>query len=838
MACNNASYAKANIFLAIPLPLKNICRRFIKFVSLLVVTFPASAAYVFQTVPQESFDNVTTNVVWTNDSSQTGYPTDDDYQLVNIGFTFYLGETGYNQVRVLANGALHFGADQGFHKYYVNEALPITGSFNGPGFEEPADRVIAGYWDDLEPSLAGTVRYGTLGSATNRRFVASWQGVPRYNGFGTSHSFQIVIYENGNVKFRYGNDLANGSSATIGIEVDNSDFTQYSYNTTSVNDLLDILWVREFPTISTVVADCLTSDKVTINFDSAISPARAADPSNFTINNGVNVISAAYINATTVELTTSPLLTGLTYTLTTTYPNQSQTFELGTLATITYIDNFTNVTYNNNNGTDNWSTPWVESFDNSSANSGRVLISSGELFMNDFPNSGNTPQLEREVSLAGITSAILTFDYRTSNTLESSDRFDIAVSSNGGVTYTILETFSDDVSGSANYDITSFIALNTKIRFRVASNYGASNEFMAIDNVNITTQRVESCTPQVDHFVITHDNNGINCLREAINITAVDSSDNPVTQYAGTINLSLLTNHGNWFTLNESGNSSDPAQGTLVDNAGDNNGAATYEFNVVDAGSVTLYLENTVREVTNINITEGVTTDDNSEGDITFRPFGFIASPSPVQTQVAGKPFNVTLTAAGQTSTQPNCGVIEEYTGNQSLNLWSTYASPNTGTIPVSVNGSTIALNEATSSAQNVTFTNGVSNLSVQYDDVGSIFISAKDETGIGDPTNGNIDEIIGGVSPFVVRPFGYDIRISGTPYADDANDSVYTIAGQSFPMTLRSVIWEAADDANNDSIPDPFIDSNADGIPDSGGDLSNNAVTPNISLISGAIGE
>ena len=807
----------------------------------ILLTFASSirADYVFQTVTGEAFDTVTNNVVWTNDNTQTDFPQDDDYQLINLGFTFYLGETPYTQVRVMSNGVLHFGADQGFHKDYTNEALAITGVTGGAGFEEPADRVIAGYWDDLEPTLGGTVRYGTLGSAPNRRFVASWESVPRFNGPTTNYSFQIVIFEDGNVRFRYGNDNANGASATIGIEVDNSDFTEFSFNTVSVSDAIDILWVREFPGLDSATALCTSPTTVTVNFDSAISPARAADPSNFSIDNGVTVTAATYINSTTVELTTSTLTSATTYTLSTTFPTQSTTFVLGNIVTDTFVDNFSTASFSNNDGTANWAGDWIESFDDGSPtgviNTNRIFISGGELFMNDRPNGGNEPSMVREVDLSSYTSASLTIDYRT-NSLENSDRFDIYASDDGGANYFEIVSFSNDVSGVDTYDLTPYIAANTRVRFRVENNYGGNNEAMIFDSISITAQRVEVCTPLVDRFVINHDGNGINCLREAITISAVDSSDQVVSDYTGTVNLNLTTNNGNWFTTNEGGTSSDLAAGTLVDTAGDNNGAATYAFVAADLGSVVLYLEDTIRETTDVEVAEGSITDDDSEGVITFRPFGYIASPTPIGTQIAGRPFDLTLTAAGQTPTQPNCGVIEEYTGVQILNFWSNYSSPTSGPTQVNVNGTTVATNEAASAGQNVTFNNGVATVSVQYDDVGEISISAKDETGIGDPVSGNIDEIIGGASPFVVRPFGYDISVASDPFANDEIDPAYAIAAANFDMTLRSVIWQAADDTNNDGIPDPFIDTDADGIPDTGGDLSDNLATPNLSQISGAI--
>jgi len=815
---------------------KNVALTFF-FFWLCQISYQANAAYTFQTVAGENFDIVTTDVVWTNDPGQTDYPIDDDYQLINIGFTFYLGEVAYTQVRILGNGALHFGADQGFHKDYTNEALPITGFISGPGFEEAADRAILGYWDDLEPSLGGTVRYDTFGSGTNRRFVASWENVPRYNGPGTSYSFQIVIFENGDIRFRYGNDQASGSSATIGIEVDDTDFTQYSFGANSVNDTTDILWTREFPTINSVTASCIDPTKVTVVFNGAISPARAAVATNFTINNGINVISSSYINSTTVELTTDQLSINTNYNLSTIFPTQSASFQLGTLTTTSFTDNFSAAVYSNNDGTGNWSGDWIESVDDGTAASGRIMISAGELLMNDRPNSGGEPTLAREVDLSSFTSASFSFDYRTFNNLENSDRFDVEVSNNGGANYTVLRSYVNDVNGSDTFDITAFISSNTRIRLRIENNYGGSSEYILIDNVTITGSRLDACTPAIDHFVISHDGSGINCLREPISITAVDSSGSTVTDYEGLVSLALATNNGNWFSLDESGLSGDLAQGTLTDTAGDNDGAASYQFASGDLGNVVLYLQNTVAETTNISVTENSFSDDDSEGNIIFRPFGFVFSPSPINTQIAGRPFSISLTAAGQTPAQSECGVIEEYTGVKSLNFWSDYNSPLTSATFITVDGTNIATSEATSFAQNVTFTTGVANLSTQYNDVGQIAIHAKDEIDIGEPPSGNLDEIIGGISPFIVRPFGFDIQITSDPFADDGNDSVYGAAGSAFNMTLRSVLWQAADDLDNDGIPDPFIDTDSDAIPDSGGDLSDNNVTANISQVAGTIG-
>ncbi|WP_444997236.1 DUF6701 domain-containing protein [Aliikangiella sp. IMCC44359] len=522
--------------------------------------------------------------------------------------------------------------------------------------------------------------------------------------------------------------------------------------------------------------------------------------------------------------------------------NETHPCVSGGVCTLSYIDKFDLNSYSNSDGLDPWSGDWVETNDDNSATNtaGRIYINASELNMTNSVGSNTVPTIEREANLAGAVSAVLKVDLRTSNTLENGDRFEVSASSDGGVNWTALPggTFSNDINNTYTFDLLGFASVNTRVRFRIIQGYRSGNEIMNLNNLSIFATK--NCGP--DHFRIVHDGNGINCLPEAITIRAEDSSNSLVTDYSGTVDLSLSTNHGNWQVLDQNGSSTDLAQGTLTDVANDNNGTATYQYNTADNGSVVLYLQNTVAEVANIAVAEGSIVDENSEGDITFRPFGFLFSPSPVPTQVSGKPFDLILTAAGQTPSQPQCGVIEEYTGNRSLNLWSTYSQPNTSPTPVNVNGTNIATSEALSSAQNVNFVNGVTTLNVRYDDAGIIRLAAKDEIDIGEPPDGNLDEIIGGVNSFVVRPFGYDIQVAGNPYAKDANDvPAFNIAGNAFNMTLRSVLWQSADDqiinATNapgaDGIPDPFIDSDLDGVPDSGGDLSDNATTPNIGQVS-----
>ena len=173
--------------------------------------------------------SVVNTVSWEN--SDTAYPNDDDKRLVNIGFPFTFKDTAYTQLRILTNGVLHFGADQRFHRVYSNGSLPTSS----------ADRFIAPYWDDLVDDAQSSVTYGMSGTAPFRSFIVTWNNVRAYAN-NLRYDFQVVLYENGDIRFRYDNNTANGISATIGIEVDNSDFTQYSYNSSSVRTDFDLFF--------------------------------------------------------------------------------------------------------------------------------------------------------------------------------------------------------------------------------------------------------------------------------------------------------------------------------------------------------------------------------------------------------------------------------------------------------------------------------------------------------------------------------------------------------------------------------------------------------------------
>jgi gliding motility-associated-like protein len=119
---------------------------------------------------------------------------DDQWsQVINIPFSFcYYGNT-YNQCLIGSNGVVSFNL--GTAGGYCTWPIPAT---NAPSNTYGFSNVIMGPWQDLNPSVGGSVRYATYGTAPCRRFVVSWFNVPMYS-CGNPTSQQIILYETTNV---------------------------------------------------------------------------------------------------------------------------------------------------------------------------------------------------------------------------------------------------------------------------------------------------------------------------------------------------------------------------------------------------------------------------------------------------------------------------------------------------------------------------------------------------------------------------------------------------------------------------------------------------------------
>ncbi len=121
------------------------------------------------------------------DPSQGGSGTaislgDDETQTVNLPFTFtYYGEN-YSNVSICSNGWIALGSVSSAS--FSNRSLPNPSNPNA---------MIAGVWDDLNPSRGGSISY--YYDADNHYFVVEYRDVPHFGSSSDRENFEIILYD-------------------------------------------------------------------------------------------------------------------------------------------------------------------------------------------------------------------------------------------------------------------------------------------------------------------------------------------------------------------------------------------------------------------------------------------------------------------------------------------------------------------------------------------------------------------------------------------------------------------------------------------------------------------
>lgn len=174
-------------------------------------------------------DSVAFNWIDATTGTNTGLEGDDDYtDTIDIGFNFKFYENTYSQLHITTNGLVTFG-EGAYH--YSNQSIPNPA---------PVNNFIAPFWDDLCVNYGGyntgTVRYMRGGGAPNRYFVVEWHEVSRL-GSTDRLTFEVILYENGDIVMQYLSLSGYLTSATVGIEDEAGiDGLQYLYNSSGLEN--------------------------------------------------------------------------------------------------------------------------------------------------------------------------------------------------------------------------------------------------------------------------------------------------------------------------------------------------------------------------------------------------------------------------------------------------------------------------------------------------------------------------------------------------------------------------------------------------------------------------
>ena len=104
---------------------------------------------------------------------------------------------------------------------------------------------------------------------------------------------------------------------------------------------------------------------------------------------------------------------------------------------VTFSDTFSAASYSNQDGSNLWSSDWVETGDDGSATSGDIQITGGELRLQNKQIS-----ISRTIDLLGFDSGVLTFDYREVGFDGNQDKITVEIRSGGSGSLDYASHFS------------------------------------------------------------------------------------------------------------------------------------------------------------------------------------------------------------------------------------------------------------------------------------------------------------------------------------------------------------------------------------------------------------
>lgn len=142
---------------------------------------------------------------------------------IPIGFSFPYNGVLQTVFAASSNGLLLLGNSSSTISGYSGNALASTAN------------IIAPLWDDNN-TTGGSIIYSTTGTAPNRVLTVQWTGM-HVAGTGSSTNptidMQVLLYENGIIKFLYGSQSATLSSPSASIGISGASGTYISVTTAS-----------------------------------------------------------------------------------------------------------------------------------------------------------------------------------------------------------------------------------------------------------------------------------------------------------------------------------------------------------------------------------------------------------------------------------------------------------------------------------------------------------------------------------------------------------------------------------------------------------------------------
>ena len=171
--------------------------------ALAALAAPASA----QTPTVERIPNAFRDLERSADAVLLPLTGDDEGLQIELGFDFPFYGTPRSIVTVTTNGYLTFG----------NSVAPLNDPIPDPFVP---NAVIAPFWDDLDtrPSPDAAILIERHGEAVGEHvLIVQWSHLAHKDDPGARLSFQVLLFETGEIQFRYGEMLDGTGAAYAGL---------------------------------------------------------------------------------------------------------------------------------------------------------------------------------------------------------------------------------------------------------------------------------------------------------------------------------------------------------------------------------------------------------------------------------------------------------------------------------------------------------------------------------------------------------------------------------------------------------------------------------------------
>lgn len=737
-----------------------------------------------------------TNVTWAGVSSCSGggAVSDDDITgLISIGFTFTYGTTAYTQLRIMGNGRVQFANT--FCGYGTQTTTPRTYPYPLPNAS--LTNVMRAYGADLDASPTGTgttcpagscyVRYAALGTAPNRSFVVSWVNVPEWSAPGSTFTFQVILYENGDFVYQYGASAnTSGGAGEVGWEVTTTD-----YSVTQRGIPANGTAIRYFRPRNQSI--CIPTGYVL-----------DAGPSKLTLGTG-NTVNGAAVSGSGDALLSSGARTTKPTTTAAINPSTFPSFTASTSSSATNLPGGTydTITAASSGFTLTGGTYYIKTLNITTTS---MTFGPGDYFIENgtFPDN-----LTLTVSPAGPVRLFLLalaparnglrlnaggsaanlqmFLYGASAILvgNSSDIAAVIYSPDSGLA---------QFGSSGRFDGTVMTGGQITFGNNTAFTYSAATS-SAIAGLTACGSTAPAA------FIVTVSASASTCVAQSVTVRAVDAGGNTVAGYTGTVTLSTSTGRGGWAVGS--------GRGTLTETGTSNDGAATYAFSTSDSGQAVLSLSNQSADDLSITARDSATASiTGTSGTVAFRDNAFVvsATDSLANTVVAGRPhgMQVALWRRDTSLATPNCAIATNYTGARNLKAWYTADINHPAAATAPAIGTALGTSVPASNNLALTFTAGVATFNLTTSDVGKYVLNVRDDS----RTFASAVNIDGSSPTLTVRPFAIaatNAVMSGgaNPEGTATSGAKFVAAGDTFGATVAAYIWSAADDADNDGTPD-----------------------------------